>query len=164
MKERVFTHAGASAEAGFSLVELLIVVAVVGVLAGIAAVQFVPTKRNFNEKVVVGKLYEIAELQRAARATTATNRFRTMAELAQVQTGTGPLMNPSVAPTSGSGGWLIRDVGTPTPTTLQSAFNVEAVPMTGNPSANKYCVDQTGVVRRMASTATCDGTGTIVSQ
>jgi prepilin-type N-terminal cleavage/methylation domain-containing protein len=151
-------------QGGFSLIELLIVVAVIGILAAIAVMQRDPVIRGFNEKAIVGKLYEIAELQRTARATTATTRFRTLPELRAVQTGTGPLMNPMLAPVAGSNGWLIQDVGAPTATTLQTAFNVEAVPMAGNPATNKYCVDQTSVVRRMASTATCDGTGTIVQQ
>src|SRR5205823_12697051 len=84
----------AGAASGFSLLELLIVVAIIGVLVGFALLQRKPVIDGFNEKVVTGKLNEVAEIERQFRITTARGRFGTLSELRAVQTGTGPLMNP----------------------------------------------------------------------
>lgn len=155
---------------GFSLIEMLIVVAIIAVVSAIVVPQLVPTKRGTQEQLVIDKLASVAQLQEAFRVDLGYKRYGRLSEMRQAQTGAGPLMNQTLAPADTNGnpvanqGWIIRESSTPTDTTLRSSFAIEAVPEAGNPSTNRYCVHEDGEVRRATGGAQCGRTSTPVRQ
>lgn len=159
------------ADAGFSLIELLIVVGIIGIISAISVIFLVPVRRGAQEKLATARLHEISEGQSQFRVTLGRRRYGTLAELRAAQTGSGPLLNPTTAPVDASGspaavgGWIIREpAAAPSGTALQSAFAAEAVPAPGNPSTNTYCVRQDGVVRRGSTTLGCTTASPAVEQ
>lgn len=155
-------------EAGFSLLELLIVVAIIAIIAAIALINARRTTELAREQMVISKLTQVAELQIQYRVALGHRRYGTLAELRAAQTGSGPLMGPTLAPVDGSGnpvaagGWLIREPSAPSIATLQSSFSIEAVPATGVTATNRYCIFEDGAVRRAPVASNCLRTSTLV--
>lgn len=153
---------------GFSMLELLIVVAIIAIIASIALINARRTTELAREQLVISKLTNVAELQMQYRVALGHRRYGTLAELRAAQTGSGPLMAPTLAPVDGSGnpvatgGWIIREPSAPTTATLQSSFSIEAVPATGVTATNRYCIFEDGAVRRAPVASNCLRTSTLV--
>jgi prepilin-type N-terminal cleavage/methylation domain-containing protein len=154
MRHNLPAKSGARSQGGFSLIELLIVVAIVGVLASIAVIGGKAVMSGTKESVVGSKLREVGEAQMQYRVGNGRGRYGTLAELQAATTPAGtPVLSPQLL---NSQGWLIREpAGAPTGDALRSAFSVEAVPAPGNSSTNAYCINQTGVLRRQTGGAAC---------
>jgi prepilin-type N-terminal cleavage/methylation domain-containing protein len=156
-------------EGGFSLIELLVVVAIIAIIAAIALVNGRRATELAKEQLVAGRLHQLAEVEMQFRVTLGRRRYGTLAELRAAQTGSGPLMPPTLAPVDGGGsptawqGWIIQDVNTD-PTFLKSAFQIEAVAAAGVRTDSRYCVFEDGSVRRAAADAACDRSSTIVGK
>lgn len=101
---------------GFSLIELILVVAVVGVLAAIAVPNLLSSRRAANEASALGSLRTIASSEHTYRATAGGGNYGDLAALATLN-----FVDAKV------GGATIAPAGTPRSGFLFSAANVPGV-------------------------------------
>lgn len=139
----------AAREHGFTLTELLIVVAVVAVLAAIAVPLAAGVMRGVNERRAVARLANIGAAANTFRTTVGQRRFPSLTELRQRIPGqTAALITPSDAPLDddgrpvASGGWLITESQPPS----LNSFAVVATPVDPD-NPRRYAVFEDGTVR-----------------
>lgn len=133
-----------SNERGFSLVELLIVVAIIGIIAAFAVPSLIGNKRSAREQVVKSKLSAIGSAESTFRTLLSKRRYATLSELQTTLAGGSPLLTSADVTVTG---WTISEVtGTVTATT----FGISAVPTADNPRDASYVIFEDGVVRLCA--------------
>ena len=141
---------------GFSLIELLIVVAIILIIAAIAIPNLIKSKMAANESSAVGSLRTITTAEIAyATACPAIGFSATLTELNAGATCT-PMANEidsTLANGSKSGynfTYAVDAAGPPA-----TAFHVVAVPQSTSSGTRSFYVDQTGVIRySLSGTAT----------
>lgn len=161
-----------SREHGFSVIELLVVVAVIGIIAAIALINGRRTTELAKEQMVAGRLSEIAQLEMQYRVAMGRRRFGSLSELRQARTGSGPLMPSTLAPVDSDGnptawqGWVIEDVQEPIipyrgggiltcaecleekpSDPYKTTFGIQARAADPSRSSTIYCVYEDGIVR-----------------
>ena len=139
-------HASQQAPAaGFSMVELLIVVAIIAVIAAIAIPSFIASRRAGYENAAKQKLAAIGQQETAFKTLLGKRRYGTIAELQAATAGGSPLLTPSDTTVSG---WTFSDEGAPTST----SFGAKIVPAQGNPATYSFFVSEDQTLRRCALT------------
>ena len=141
---------------GFSLIELLIVVAIILIIAAIAIPNLMRSRMAANEASAVGSLRTI----NTAEVTYFTNYGTGFAPLANLGGPVGAVCVASSATScildsllsSGTRSGYAITTATPaavgTVTTPNANFSVSAVPMVlGQTGQRSFCSDQTGVIR-----------------
>lgn len=130
----------ASDNKGFTLVELMIVVAVISIIAAMALPNLLRTKMAANEAGAIQSLRTLVSAQDLFKNTQGLNRYGTLIELRNS-------VPPCVDPALGSGvaaGYTVADVGVPGTDTWAAT----AVPNTvGGTGSRGFYVDQSGVIR-----------------
>jgi prepilin-type N-terminal cleavage/methylation domain-containing protein len=157
---------------GFSLVELLIVVAILGILAAISIIGYKAVMGGTKESLVRDRLREVAEAQMQFRVSNGRGRYGTLAELRAARTSAGtPVLNSGVAPVDAGGnpaasqGWIVREpAGSPSGAALKSAFAVEAAPEDASVSGNTYCLFEDAVLRVATGGNACTRASTEVQR
>jgi len=139
---------------GFSLIELLVVVAVLLIIAGLAIPSFLRSKMRANEAAVVGALRSVATAEVNYQTTYGRGYSLDLSSLAPPPAGTPPnataadLIDPILATGSRNGYTFTY---TPIDTDGDGQFDqyrVNANPVQVGRSGDKYFyVDQTNVVR-----------------
>ena len=141
---------------GFSLIELLIVVAIILIIAAIAIPNLLRSKMAANEASAVGSVRTITTGQVAYSSTYGTG-YTSLANLATPVAGcptasaaTACLIDSNLASGTKSG---YNFVSTPSATGTTAApavaFNTSAAPTAlGQSGQNSFCSDESGVVRR----------------
>jgi prepilin-type N-terminal cleavage/methylation domain-containing protein len=143
---------------GFTLVEIMIVVAIIGLLAAIAIPNLLRARSSANEGAIKYDLRTFSSACEAYRSAQASPTYPTA--LTDLTGSTPAYLDTtwsSVSATSPKHGYTFSYSGSAT------AFSLLATAQSGA-ATNNYCVDNTGVIRAGAtqSTTACSG-GTPIS-
>jgi type IV pilus assembly protein PilA len=133
---------------GFSLIELLIVVAIIGIIAAIAVPNLLQSKAAANEVSAIGSLRTIVTAEITYSATVGSGVYA--ADLAALSTAS--LIDASLG-SGAKGGYDFVLAG------AANTFTVTAAPTTPGTTGNRYFFsDDSGVIR-----ATTTGAATVAS-
>ena len=146
---------------GFSLIELLIVVAIILIIAAIAVPNLMRARSSANESSAVGSIRTIVSAEFMYQKDNPTIGYS--ADLATMgSSGSGQLVDSTLAVASPvkSGFSFNYAPGSGTPV---STFSISAAPQSSATGSHQYCSDQTAVIRVNAWTsgnppASCDQT------
>jgi prepilin-type N-terminal cleavage/methylation domain-containing protein len=146
---------------GFSLIELLIVVAIILIIAAIAIPNLVKSKMAANEAAAVGSVRTVVTSELTYASIFPSTGFTSLANLYSAG------LIDSVLGGGGKSGYSFATV--PGSAAPASTFTANANPITvGTTGTNYYCSDQTGIIQRNStsfgtSTNPCTG-GTPIGQ
>ena len=148
---------------GFSLIELLIVVAIILIIAAIAIPNLMRARMSANESAAAGSLRTINTAQLSYNA--AYQTFGTLAQLGgaipcTASAATGCFIDNILATNNGGAGkdgYNYADSGAPT----TAMYGIIAIPMSLNLSGSRsFCSNQTGVIYFLAANTCTPATGT----
>ncbi len=125
---------------GFTLIELMIVVAIIAIIAAIAIPNLLRSRIAANEAAAIGALRTLSSAQENYRNNSGTNLYGTLAQLS----GATPPYIDSALGSGVSRGYTIAIVGTPT----ANAWSATAVPNAVGTTGNRgFFIDESGVIR-----------------
>jgi len=136
---------------GFSLIELLIVVAIIGIIAAIAIPNLLASRRAANEGSAQQSLRTMASAEATYQATAGNGSYGTVSNLVAQN-----LIDSVLGGSGGKSGYNFTTGAAPTASTTD--FVVAAAPKTMSgvtaTGTREFCVDQTGVLGAKTAAST----------
>jgi prepilin-type N-terminal cleavage/methylation domain-containing protein len=126
---------------GFSLIELLIVVAIIGIIAAIAIPNLIASRKAANESAAIGSMRTIGSAQQMYRQTVGGN-----VNFATDLVALGPTGAKMIDDTLGAGTTSTKSGYTFTMTGTAGAFVSNADPLAGG-GTRHFFTDESGVIR-----------------
>ena len=134
-------HAPLRRQLGFTLVELMLVCAIIAVIAAIAIPSLIASRRAGYENTAKQKLAAIGQQQTAFRTLLRKGRYSTISELQTTIAGGSALLTSADVTVSG---WAFSDEGSSTTTT----FGEKVIPTSDNPAAYSFYISEDQTLRR----------------
>lgn len=136
---------------GFTLIEIMIVIAIIGLLIAVMVPNFLRMRINTNESLLRGELRTFSTANESYRAAQSVPVYAT--DIATLQA--DQYLDEQWV-SSGKHGYSFNYAAGKSGET----YGVEASPVSSGVSGiNYYCVDQTGVIRKSPTPGISDGTG-----
>jgi prepilin-type N-terminal cleavage/methylation domain-containing protein len=132
---------------GFSLIELLIVVAIIGIIAAIAIPNLIASRKAANESAAIGSMRTIGSAQQMYRQTVGGN-----VNFASDLVALGPTGAKLIDDTLGAGATSTKSGYAFTMTGAGASFTANADPDAGG-GTRHFFTDESGVIRAAASAA-----------
>lgn len=133
--------ARAARQQGFSLVELLIVVAIIGIVAAIAIPNLISSRRAANEASALSAVRTLASAEEGYRATFGSGLFGSMSDLIAKKMVDNVLANATTPATAKSGYVFALNVSGGS-----TNYCVGAAPATDADGARNFSTDTPGVI------------------
>jgi prepilin-type N-terminal cleavage/methylation domain-containing protein len=144
---------------GFSLIELLLVVAILLVIAAIAVPKFLQSRVAANQASAVASLHTLVIAQATYASTYGAGYTLNLLALApplgstQTSSTAAGLIDSALATGVKSGYSFMYTPGAIDTTGRVNSFQFSAVPVSSSTGTNFYYVDDSGVIRQNATTA-----------
>jgi type IV pilus assembly protein PilA len=139
---------------GFSLIELLLVVAIIGIISAIAVPNLLASKRAANEGSAISSVRTITSAQATYQATAGAGFYGSLANLNTAGLVDSTISGSTVlAPKSGYFFTAVADTTTPNSQYLVTASTARATGVTATGSRN-FASDASGVVTYAAASTT----------
>jgi len=130
---------------GFSLIELLIVVAIIGIIAAIAIPNLLASRRAANESAAIGSMRTIGTAENTYLSTLGNNtNYASLAEL-----GTATLIDAVLAAGTAKSGYTY----TTTTVAGSGTFVSNSTPVSASTGNRNFFADESGVIRFAAGAA-----------
>lgn len=126
---------------GFTLIELMIVVAIIAIIAAIAIPSLLRSKITANESSAIASLKTMVTAEEQYKSTSGSTVYGTLAELSGA---TPPYIDTVLARGKKSGYCFLLTVGSPADSNWYALANPVLLGKTGN---RRFFVDSSGVIR-----------------
>ncbi len=128
---------------GFSLIELLIVVAIIGIIAAIAIPNLIASRKAANEASAISSLRTMSSAEATYSSTVGNGKYGALTDLAGNALIDGKLSAATTVGTAKSG--YLYAITAPAGG-YASGFTAGAAPSTGNGGTRQFAVDESGVL------------------